>query len=40
MKHDKRTELISLQTDVISLEQIFTNLADNAIKYAEHPLCR
>ena len=34
VKHDKRTELISLQTDVISLEQIFTNLADNAIKYA------
>ena len=34
VKHDKRTELLSLQTDVISLEQIFTNLADNAIKYA------
>lgn len=40
IKHDKRTELISLSTDIISLEQIFTNLADNAIKYAgegEHP---
>lgn len=34
VKHDKRTELIPLQTDIISLEQIFTNLADNAIKYA------
>lgn len=40
VKHDKRTELIPLQTDIISLEQIFTNLADNAIKYAStagHP---
>lgn len=40
IKHDKRTELISLNTDIISLEQIFTNLADNAIKYAaesKHP---
>ena len=40
VKHDKRTELLTLHTDVISLEQIFTNLADNAIKYAataEHP---
>ena len=40
VKHDKRTELITLNTDLISLEQIFTNLADNAIKYAataEHP---
>ena len=40
VKHDKRAELISLNTDIISLEQIFTNLADNAIKYAvtaEHP---
>ena len=34
VKHDSRAELIPLQTDVISLEQIFTNLADNAIKYA------
>jgi signal transduction histidine kinase len=34
IKHDKRTELLTLHTDVISLEQIFTNLADNAIKYA------
>ena len=40
VKHDKRTDLINLNTDIISLEQIFTNLADNAIKYArevEHP---
>ena len=40
VKHDKRTELLTLNTDIISLEQIFTNLADNAIKYAataEHP---
>lgn len=34
VKHDNRTELLSLHTDIISLEQIFTNLADNAIKYA------
>lgn len=34
VKHDNRTELLNLQTDLISLEQIFTNLADNAIKYA------
>lgn len=40
VKHDKRAELLTLHTDIISLEQIFTNLADNAIKYAataEHP---
>lgn len=40
VKHDSRTELLTLHTDIISLEQIFTNLADNAIKYAataEHP---
>ncbi len=40
IKHDKRTDLLNLNTDLISLEQIFTNLADNAIKYAasaEHP---
>lgn len=40
LKHDKRAELLTLNTDIISLEQIFTNLADNAIKYAatsEHP---
>ncbi len=40
VKHDNRTELLSLHTDIISLEQIFTNLADNAIKYAataDHP---
>ena len=40
VQHDKRTELLTLRTDLVSLEQIFTNLADNAIKYAataEHP---
>lgn len=40
LKFDSRTELLTLHTDIISLEQIFTNLADNAIKYAataEHP---
>lgn len=40
VKHDNRTELLTINTDIISLEQIFTNLADNAIKYAasvEHP---
>ena len=40
VKHDNRTDLLTLHTDIISLEQIFTNLADNAIKYAataEHP---
>lgn len=40
IQHDKRAELQNLNTDLISLEQIFTNLADNAIKYAataEHP---
>lgn len=38
--HDTRTDLITLRTDLLSLEQIFTNLADNAVKYAataEHP---
>jgi signal transduction histidine kinase len=36
---DPRTTLITLRTDLLSLEQIFTNLADNAVKYAEsaHP---
>ncbi len=40
VKHDNRTDLLTLHTDIISLEQIFTNMADNAIKYAatgEHP---
>lgn len=31
---DKHTDLIALKTDLISLEQILTNLADNAVKYA------
>ena len=36
---DKRTELLRLRTDLVSVEQILLNLADNAIKYAEaeHP---
>lgn len=36
---DPRTTLINLRTDLLSVEQILTNLADNAIKYAEseHP---
>ncbi len=32
---DKHTDLIALKTDLISLEQILTNLADNAVKYAK-----
>ena len=32
--HDKRCDLVTLHTDLLSLEQILTNLADNAIKYA------
>ena len=37
---DPRTTLITLRTDLLSVEQILTNLTDNAIKYAEssHPL--
>lgn len=31
---DNRTGLLSLRTDLLSVEQILTNLADNAIKYA------
>ena len=31
---DAKTELLSLRTDILSLEQIFTNLTVNAIKYA------
>lgn len=36
---DSRAGLLSLRTDLLSVEQILTNLADNAIKYAEaeHP---
>jgi len=32
---DPRAGLLSLRTDLLSVEQILTNLADNAIKYAE-----
>lgn len=32
---DPRTALLSLRTDLVSVEQILTNLADNAIKYVE-----
>lgn len=32
--HDKRCDLLTLHTDLLSLEQILTNLADNTIKYA------
>lgn len=32
--HDKRCDMVTLHTDLLSLEQILTNLADNAIKYA------
>lgn len=38
--HDARSELLSLHTDLLSLEQILTNLTDNTLKYgagAEHP---
>lgn len=31
---DTRTALVSLRTDLVSLDQILTNLVDNAIKYA------
>lgn len=34
LTQDTRTELLSLRTDILSLEQILTNLTDNAIKYA------
>lgn len=36
---DSRSELLSLRTDLLSVEQILINLADNAIKYGEcaHP---
>lgn len=36
---DKRVELLRLRTDLVSVEQILLNLADNAIKYVddEHP---
>lgn len=32
--HDARCDLVNMHTDLLSLEQIFTNLADNAVKYA------
>ncbi len=32
--HDKRCDMVTLHTDLLSLEQILTNLADNAVKYA------
>ncbi len=37
---DKRTRLLRLRTDLVSVEQILLNLADNAIKYVEveHPV--
>lgn len=37
---DPRTTLLTLRTDLLSVEQILTNLADNAVKYAEsaHPM--
>ncbi len=36
---DPRTTLITMRTDLLSVEQVLINLADNAIKYAEakHP---
>lgn len=34
---DARAGLLSLRTDLLSVEQILTNLADNAIKYASGP---
>ncbi len=34
---DPRTTLLSLSTDLLSVEQILTNLTDNAIKYAGGP---
>lgn len=32
--HDKRCDMVTLHTDLLSLEQILTNLSDNAVKYA------
>lgn len=32
--HDKRCDMLTLHTDLLSLEQILTNLSDNALKYA------
>lgn len=32
---DSRLQLLSLRTDLLSVEQILLNLADNAVKYAE-----
>lgn len=31
--HDSHTKLLSLRTDLLSVEQILTNLADNSLKY-------
>ncbi len=33
---DSRLQLLSLHTDLLSIEQILLNLADNAVKYAEN----
>lgn len=33
---DSRLQLLSLRTDLLSVEQILLNLADNAVKYAEN----
>lgn len=33
---DSRLQLLSLRTDLLSVEQILINLADNAVKYAEN----
>ena len=34
INQDSRTDLLSLRTDLLSLDQILTNLTDNTIKYA------
>lgn len=36
---DNRLKLLTLRTDLISVEQILNNLADNAIKYCEKDKC-
>ena len=33
---DSRLQLLSLRTDLLSVEQILLNLADNAVKYADN----
>ena len=35
--HDSHTKLLSLRTDLLSVEQILTNLADNSLKYNTNP---